>query len=71
MKLWPLMALLPMANDLRKRVRPLVSYRSEAIADRGTACELTLYLYSLVSPMNLTQRWWRQWPHSQRRTTAD
>lgn len=58
--LWPLMTLLYMANDLRKIVRHLVRYRAEAIADTVTACELTLYVYSLVSPFYMAQRMWRQ-----------
>lgn len=58
--LWPLMTLLYMANDLRKIVRHLVRYRGEAIADTVAACELTLYVYSLVSPVYMAQRRWRQ-----------
>ncbi|PSN15568.1 glycosyl transferase [filamentous cyanobacterium CCT1] len=58
--LWPLMTLLYMANDLRKIGRHLLRYRSEAIADTVAACELTLYVYSLVSPFYMVGRWWQQ-----------
>ncbi|MBE9157598.1 glycosyltransferase family 2 protein [Nodosilinea sp. LEGE 06152] len=58
--LGPLMTLLYMANDLRKIVRHLVRYRGEAIADTVAACELTLYVYSLLSPFYLARRRQRQ-----------
>ncbi|WP_081972571.1 hormogonium polysaccharide biosynthesis glycosyltransferase HpsE [Leptolyngbya sp. KIOST-1] len=60
--LWPLMTLVYMANDLRKILRHLIQYRAGAIADTVTACELTLYAYSLISPVYMAQRLWRQRP---------
>ncbi len=58
--LGPLMTLLYMANDLRKIVRHLLRYRGEAIADTVAACELTLYVYSLLSPFYMVGRRQRQ-----------
>lgn len=60
--LWqrPLMAPAYLANDMRKIVRHWVKYQSEVVSDPVTACEMTLYLYSLASPFYMTQRLWRQ-----------
>ncbi len=54
----PLMMPLYLANDLRKILRHLLTYRTAVITDTVTACEMTLYLYSLVSPVYI---WWRLW----------
>ncbi|HSM82336.1 MAG TPA: hormogonium polysaccharide biosynthesis glycosyltransferase HpsE [Nodosilinea sp.] len=56
----PLAMVLYFANDLRKLVRHLIQYRGAVVQDTVTACEMTLYLYSLVSPLYITQRLWRQ-----------
>jgi hypothetical protein len=60
--LWqrPLMAHAYWANDLRKVVRHLIKYRGDVVSDTVTACEMTLYLYSLASPFYMAQRMWRQ-----------
>ncbi|MBW4484691.1 MAG: hormogonium polysaccharide biosynthesis glycosyltransferase HpsE [Tildeniella torsiva UHER 1998/13D] len=60
--LWqrPLMAHAYLVNDLRKILRHWVKYRGEVVSDTVTACEMTLYFYSLVSPFYITQRLWRQ-----------
>ncbi len=61
--LWqrPLMAHAYLANDVRKIVRHLVKYQGGVVSDTVTACEMTLYLYSLVSPFYMAQRMGRQW----------
>lgn len=56
----PLLTPVYLANDLRKIVRHLVMYRTAVVTDTVTACEMTLYLYSLVSPLYIMQRLWRQ-----------
>jgi GT2 family glycosyltransferase len=58
----PLVTPLYWLNDGRKILRHLLQYRGNAIADTVAACELTLYLYSLVSPFymgirSVKQRW--------------
>ncbi|MFQ4138385.1 hormogonium polysaccharide biosynthesis glycosyltransferase HpsE [Nodosilinea sp. PGN35] len=60
--LWqrPLMAPAYLANDMRKILRHLVKHQGEVVSDTVTACEMTLYLYSLLSPFYITQRLWRQ-----------
>lgn len=60
--LWqrPLMAHAYLINDGRKILRHWVKYQGEVVSDTVTACEMTLYLYSLVSPFYITQRLWRQ-----------
>ncbi|TVQ15505.1 MAG: glycosyltransferase family 2 protein [Leptolyngbya sp. DLM2.Bin27] len=55
-----LITLLYMANDLRKILRHLITYRGQVVSDTVTACELTMYCYSLVSPFYMAQRQWRQ-----------
>jgi glycosyltransferase involved in cell wall biosynthesis len=70
----PLMAHAYLANDGRKLLRHLVKYRGDVVRDTVTACEMTLYLYSLVSPFYITQRLWRQrwqrWTQPKAMTTA-
>ncbi|WP_017300665.1 hormogonium polysaccharide biosynthesis glycosyltransferase HpsE [Nodosilinea nodulosa] len=56
----PLIAPVYAINDLKKIVRHLVHYRGKAVADTVTACELTLYAYSLISPLYIWRRLWRQ-----------
>lgn len=56
----PLITPVYMANDLRKILRHLIKYRGQVVSDTVTACEMTMYLYSLVSPFYMTQRLWRQ-----------
>ncbi len=60
--LWqrPLMAHAYLANDMRKIVRHLVKYRGQVMSDTVTACEITLYFYSLISPLYIWRRLWRQ-----------
>ncbi|MEP0948238.1 MULTISPECIES: hormogonium polysaccharide biosynthesis glycosyltransferase HpsE [Cyanophyceae] len=62
MPLWqrPLAAHAYLINDIRKIVRHLVKYQGEVVSDTVTACEMRLYLYSLISPFYITQRLWRQ-----------
>ncbi len=55
----PLMTPLYMANDGRKILRHLLHHRQQVMTDTVTACEMTLYLYSLVSPFYMAWRWWR------------
>lgn len=52
----PVMMVAYMANDIRKMVRHLVRYRRDVFTDVVAACEMTLYFYSLVSPLFLWQR---------------
>ncbi len=56
----PLITPVYMANDLRKILRHLVRYRGQVVSDTVTACEVTMYVYSLVSPFYMAQRLWRQ-----------
>ncbi len=56
----PLITPVYMANDLRKILRHLVRYRGQVVSDTVTACEMTMYVYSLVSPFYMAQRLWRQ-----------
>ncbi|MEO1400003.1 MAG: hormogonium polysaccharide biosynthesis glycosyltransferase HpsE [Cyanobacteria bacterium J06635_1] len=52
-KVWqrPLMLILYTANDLRKIFRHLLKYRWAVIKDDVAACEMTLYVSSLISPL--------------------
>lgn len=50
------MLLLYMANDIRKIVHHCLHYRQDVIHDDVAACELVLYLASLVSPLFMAQR---------------
>ncbi len=43
-------------NDVRKIVRHLLRYRHQVMTDTVSACEMTLYLSSLVSPLH---SWYR------------
>ena len=52
----PLMLSLYIANDIRKIVRHFLRYRQEVIYDDVAACELTLYISSLISPLFMMQR---------------
>ncbi|NJL45759.1 MAG: glycosyltransferase [Leptolyngbyaceae cyanobacterium SM2_3_12] len=56
--LWkrPLVTPLYWFNDGRKVLRHLLKYRTQVLTDTVTACEMTLYLYSLVSPFYMGQR---------------
>ncbi len=56
--LWlrPLMLSLYMANDIRKILRHCFRHRRNVIQDDVTACELTLYTASLISPFFMAQR---------------
>jgi glycosyltransferase involved in cell wall biosynthesis len=54
----PLMTPLYMANDGRKILRHVLRYRQQVMTDTVTACEMTLYLYSLASPFYMV---WRRW----------
>jgi glycosyltransferase involved in cell wall biosynthesis len=56
----PLAMPMYLLNDLRKILRHLIRYRGAAVTDTVAACELTLYLYSVISPFYMTQRLWRQ-----------
>lgn len=52
----PLVTPLYILNDGRKLLRHLLKHRREVVADTVTACEMTLYLYSLVSPFYIGAR---------------
>lgn len=56
----PWMTPLYLANDLRKILRHLLKYRMAVVTDTVTACEMTLYFYSLVSPAYIGWRLWQQ-----------
>ncbi len=64
----PLATPVYLANDLRKVIRHLVKYRGQVIRETVPACEMTLYLYSLLSPFYIAQRLgrqtWRRWMSS-------
>jgi hypothetical protein len=64
----PLAAPVYLFNDLRRIGRHLLKYRTAVVTDTVTACEMTLYLYSLVSPFYIWQRLLRQtWSGTQHR----
>ncbi|GAB4229876.1 MAG: hypothetical protein Kow00121_58710 [Elainellaceae cyanobacterium] len=48
-----LMTIAYMVNDLRKIVFHLVKYRTQVRTNLGIACELELFIYSLISPIYL------------------
>jgi hypothetical protein len=54
-----------LANDLRRVVTHYVKYRSQLETDLTAACEMQLFLGSLISPFYLWQRcwqnYWRKW----------
>ena len=52
----PIMLLGYLLNDTRKIFKHLLQYRLLVLTDVVTACEMTLYLSSLVSPFYLWQR---------------
>ena len=52
----PIMILVYMLNDIRKIFKHLIQHRLFVVTDVVTACEMTLYLSSLVSPLYLWQR---------------
>ena len=56
--LWQRPLILPLytANDIRKIVIHCLRYRQDIIQDDVAACELTLYLASLISPLFMIQR---------------
>jgi GT2 family glycosyltransferase len=56
----PLMVWLYLLNDLRKIGQHLLRYRRAVLTDTVTRCELTLYCYSLISPLYLWQQSWRK-----------
>lgn len=56
----PLVAPLYLLNDARKILRHLLTHGSAATTDTVAACELTLYSYSLVSPLYMVWRSLRQ-----------
>jgi glycosyltransferase involved in cell wall biosynthesis len=56
----PLVVPLYIANDSRKMVRHLLKYKLATISDTVAACEMTIYLYSLLSPFYFWQRLLRQ-----------
>lgn len=47
----PIMLMLYAANDLRKIFRHILKYRGAVIKDDVAACEMTLYVASLISPL--------------------
>ncbi|MDJ0708210.1 MAG: hormogonium polysaccharide biosynthesis glycosyltransferase HpsE [Leptolyngbyaceae cyanobacterium MO_188.B28] len=65
----PIMTPLYMLNDIRKIFKHLIRYRQCVVTDVVTACEMTLYLSSLVSPFYLWQRQIRETFH--RMTSRD
>ena len=52
----PLVLPLYIANDSRKIFRHCLRYRQDVIQDDVAACELTLYIASLISPFFMAQR---------------
>jgi glycosyltransferase involved in cell wall biosynthesis len=56
----PLVAPLYVFNDVRRVLRHLLKYRTAVVTDTVTACEMTMYLYSLISPFYIWQRRLRQ-----------
>lgn len=56
----PLVLPLYTLNDSRKLLLHLLRYRMAVFSDPVVACEMTLYTYSLLSPMYFWQRHWRQ-----------
>ncbi|HEY9735778.1 MAG TPA: hormogonium polysaccharide biosynthesis glycosyltransferase HpsE [Trichocoleus sp.] len=56
----PLVLPLYTLNDVRKIGRQLLKYRRGAFTDTVAACEMTLYCYSLISPLYLWQRRFRR-----------
>lgn len=52
----PLMLLAYAANDVRKILRHLLKYRSAVVQDDVAACEMTLYVSSLISPLFMAYR---------------
>ena len=52
----PIMLFVYWLNDIRKIIIHLIRYRMAVITDVVTACEMTLYLSSLISPLYLWQR---------------
>ncbi|MCG8365582.1 MAG: hormogonium polysaccharide biosynthesis glycosyltransferase HpsE [Pseudanabaenales cyanobacterium] len=52
----PIMLFVYMLNDIRKIINHLFKYRLFVVTDVVTACEMALYLSSLVSPFYLWQR---------------
>ncbi|PSN18066.1 hypothetical protein C7271_14500 [filamentous cyanobacterium CCP5] len=56
----PLMLPVYALNDLRKLLRHSLIHGTGVFTDTVTACEVTLYFYSLLSPFYLWQRGLRQ-----------
>lgn len=56
----PLATLFYGGNDVYRILRHLIKYRQAVFTDIVTACEMTLYLYSLISPFYIWQRLLRQ-----------
>lgn len=50
-----------LSNDLRKLLRHLIKYRGLIKTDVVVACEMTLYVYSLLSPFYIWQRSFRRY----------
>lgn len=61
---WKRPAMIPLyaLNDGRKILRHLLVYRQAVLEDIVPACEFTMYVYSLVSPLYFWRKQWRrQW----------
>lgn len=62
-------------NDLRKILRHLITYPRANFTETVPACELTLYLYSLISPLYLggqgVQQWLRSSPIAPKSSAQD
>ncbi|MGF1570526.1 MAG: hormogonium polysaccharide biosynthesis glycosyltransferase HpsE [Nodosilinea sp.] len=63
----PLVTPLYVLNDCRKIARHLLTHRAAAVTDTVAACELTLYGYSLLSPLYLWQRQFKRGSDGRRR----
>jgi len=55
-----LMAIAYALNDLRKMLKHVVKYRMAIWQDPVTACEMSLYFYSLISPLFFLQMYVKQ-----------
>ncbi len=58
------MLLLYIVNDIRKIMLHCFRYRQDVILDDVTACELTLYVASLISPFFMAHRYIQQRLHT-------
>lgn len=59
----PMVTPLYLINDLRKIGLHLLRYRSKSLTDTVAACEINLYLYTLISPLYIWLRELRLFSH--------